>query len=539
MSGVPDPLAADLDRLLEHAAALAARFGPVARAATTVGIERAILRLLGVHGLARSGVPLAAAVVEVSVAQDPARLARGVLLPFAAALLVYGSTPQELALDVASGAVDLDLEAEALLDPERRAGARAEADRRLAIAIERVDANRTARHELVDVLGDARRPWVGASLEATLLDAACDEAAVLVSGGADVVRVRVPASHELAVRLHDLGMEPDGYGRFGGPVADRVAGEVPPAGSQRALSALRAVVDEAAAERRAYARIATTTRALAAPEQAVVAAFERIDVVEADPLDEIIDGGVDPDRALADHSFARRLARRAGSRILLGPGPLVVAPDLESGRPVAPEVRAGRAIALQALSVALARGDGLADDDLFLGTLPSWLLDERDAATVAVVYVALQRRLHPGLSLVFDEPSRTTTAGSRWVPLLLPTALLGGEPALLIRDADADSIAAAVDGARTAAEMAAELAISLEPLELGPSGRDLAVRIVDEAAATLADIGARGWDAVVGTAVGADERAARLATGTMAPRADGPDVAAGFADAHGGAALRP
>ena len=33
-------------------------------------------------------------------------------------------------------------------------------------------------------------------------------------------------------------------------------------------------------------------------------------------------------RALADHAFAHRLAKRAGGAIMVGPGPLVVAPDL-------------------------------------------------------------------------------------------------------------------------------------------------------------------------------------------------------------------
>ena len=51
----------------------------------------------------------------------------------------------------------------------------------------------------------------------------------------------------------------------------------------------------------------TVTSAFAAPEQAVVAAFERIDLVEADPIRDIVEDNVDPERALADHAFAHRL----------------------------------------------------------------------------------------------------------------------------------------------------------------------------------------------------------------------------------------
>jgi hypothetical protein len=65
---------------------------------------------------------------------------------------------------------------------------------------------------------------------------------------------------------------------------------------------------------------------------------------------EIVANAVEPDRALADHAFAHRLARRAGTMIIVGPGPLVVAPDLSSGVPSDPATRAGRALALQLLA---------------------------------------------------------------------------------------------------------------------------------------------------------------------------------------------
>ena len=92
-----------------------------------------------------------------------------------------------------------------------------------------------------------------------------------------------------------------------------------------------------------------------------MAAFERIDLIASDAMAEIVADAVEPDRALADHAFAHRLARRAGTSILVGSGPLVVAPDLSSGVPSDPATRAGRALALQLLGVMLARGDGLRD----------------------------------------------------------------------------------------------------------------------------------------------------------------------------------
>ena len=150
----------------------------------------------------------------------------------------------------------------------------------------------------------------------------------------------VPVGRELADRLHDAGVDVPGRrpttSRTGRIWAAPTTPRCRRPGSQRGLAILRQAADEAAAERRRYVRLASTAPGLAAPEQAVVAAFERIDLVVADPVAEIVDGRIDPDRALADHSFAHRLHRRAGAHVLVGPGPLVVAPDLARGQPSDP-----------------------------------------------------------------------------------------------------------------------------------------------------------------------------------------------------------
>src|SRR5687767_15672205 len=120
-----------LDRLAERAETLAGAWAARARASTTVGRERALLRLCGVGGLDAAGRPLAWAVVDRYLAARRGRLGNGLLLPFAMALVEYDLQPQRLALDVASGAVDLGMEAELLRESDRRAVAEEEA-RRLA-----------------------------------------------------------------------------------------------------------------------------------------------------------------------------------------------------------------------------------------------------------------------------------------------------------------------------------------------------------------------------------------------------------------------
>jgi len=166
----------------------------------------------------------------------------------------------------------------------------------------------------------------------------------LIAAGIDLIRIEVPIGRELADRLTDAGLDvPRWQPREVGGAAGLDPIEPAPTGSQRAITRLRRAIDRAAARRRAYVRLATATPALGAPEGAVVAAFERTDLLASDAMAEIVANAVEPDRALADHAFAHRLAKRAGTTIIIGPGPLVVAPDLSAGVPSDPATRAGRA----------------------------------------------------------------------------------------------------------------------------------------------------------------------------------------------------
>ncbi len=236
--------------------------------------------------------------------------------------------------------------------------------------------------------------------------------------------------------------------------------DLAPAGSQRALGRLRRVADGIAAERRGYVRIATAVPPLGVPEGAVVAAFERVDLVEADPMAEIVVGGVSPDRALADHAFARRLHRRADTLVSIGPGPLVVAPDLASGVPADATTRAGRALALQLLGVSMARADGLAADRIVVGAYPAWLADESASAARILAEVTLRRAIFAGHPMRFDEPgadAADSPAAAAWPYLVAASVGRVGDAALVMRRATDDARRAHAEG-RAAATVGGELA---------------------------------------------------------------------------------
>ncbi len=510
-----------------------------------------MLRMAGVDGLDRAGHPLAASMAERYCSPDRDRLARGVILPFAVALLEYDLSARDLALEVASGAIDLGLEAELLDRPGRLAAAEAHASRLLAAALARFDANRTAARDMRDVLGLADEPWLGVALQAAEVGPAAEETKALVGEGADVVQIRVPASWEFAEARRHAGLETPGLfevegrsgkggrrsgargsvGRLTGRRRGAWARSAPPqrferdevpAGSQRGLAALRKAADDAAAERGCYASLMTVTSAFAAPEQAVVAAFERIDLVEADPIREIVEENVDPERALADHAFAHWLHARAGCRVVMGPGPLALGADVASGIPSEAATRAGRALALQALGVELALADGLAADRLLLGAVPDWVVGDGNARAI-LAQAWLRRLVFPGHRLVLGEPRTDSQPHGRTSALV--TALSGAAASLVVRDRAAGSVSECAADLRVAASTAAALRAALGDGALHGDAAELATRTLRAANAALERLAGEGWGSVLGPA-GRGHEAEPFGRGAVVERATGPTSSA-------------
>ena len=459
----------------------------------------------------RSGRPLAAEVVERYLAPDPRRLGGGIALPFAIAMAEYDLPPMELALEVAAGNVDLGLEAELLAEPDRRAGAVANATRLAHTALERIDANRTARRELLAVLGDGPRPWLGSVLVAPAIVDALDEAAAAIEAGASLLRVDVPPSRELAEHMARVGGEP-------GPVARRAvvargpatpgtprASPSPPGPSGRS-PCCAGPWTRPRARRRGYVRLVTEAPALAAPDQAVVAAFERIDGVIADPIREIVARARRPGpcpgrprvrapgpgaRRDADPGAGRSAARRAGLRDRRPVG---------SGDPV----RAGPrppAARRRARPARRARGR------LHLRERPA-RLDGRRAARAGPGRRrdrAPARHLLPEHALAFIEPALAPDAAVTWhaiVSALLPDA---GEVDVILRRAAGPGVPS-LGMTRRAANVAAALRRSRVPPVISGVAADHARRAVEAADATLASLEEHGWRAIVDQPLGDGRR---------------------------------
>ena len=147
-----------LEALVARATTLAGAWGGTAAAARRPpGRSARSCGCSASPGIDRAGRPLAAEVVDRWVAPDPRRLGGGIALPFAMAHgRVRPGAVRARAQEVAAGNVDLGLEAELLARVRPPGGRRRRTPARSSrAALDRIDANRTARREL---LAAARRP---------------------------------------------------------------------------------------------------------------------------------------------------------------------------------------------------------------------------------------------------------------------------------------------------------------------------------------------------------------------------------------------
>ncbi len=479
------PLAQSADVLLGLADALAARLASEARSRTSVAAQRALLRAIGVSGLAPDGRSLALEIVQRYVSTDRHPLRNGVTLPFALAAHEYDLEPQQLAIEVVQGNIDLAAEADLLRSHARSAPARLLLAAWLASADDRFEANRVARAELASLFGDPPPPCIAVEERAFDARDAATHIASLVPSGADLVRVRVPRDGELRDDLGVVAAEDEW------PVGPDAP---PPAGSQRGLAVLRAALDEAGARAGRYSRLAVRRVGLAAPELAVVAGFERVDVVFVDPMDAIVDVGVNPDRALADHAIAHSLLGRAGARLVLSAGPLTTPKQPQGPTDVA--VAAGRGLALQALSRAFALRNGFPADRLELVACPAFTVT-RDRPLQPVVEVGLRSVLFPQHRLVIDEAVSEAVGAA--LPGMLAAWLAGGaRVGMVFVPGDQVRTVQARDGVRGAFAAAAAFGAARAVGELHGDGLEIARVELGAAIQTLREVERTGLASMLG-----------------------------------------
>jgi beta-lysine 5,6-aminomutase alpha subunit len=373
-------------RVVGDARRLAARAGqPVvdlARSHTTVSVERAVLRLAGVHGADADGIPWVNRLADAIRAD--VGLGHGVAVPVFHAMRSTGVDDiTVLAQKAAAGGVRFGV-------PERKAdvtAARRSAKRAAVAGLKIVDRRRAERDRLVKRLGDPRqRPWIYLIVATGDIYEDIPQAQAAARAGADVIAVIRSTGQSL------LDYVPEGATRegFAGTYA-----------TQENFRLMRAALDETSKELGRYVRLTNYASGLCMPEIAVLAGMERLDMMLNDSMYGILFRDINPIRTFVDQRFSRQVHARAGIIINTGEDNYLTTADA---------VEAAHTVTVsQLLNEFFAHEAGLSDDLLGLGHAFEINPDLPESFRLELAHALLARELFPDAPLKWMPPTKHMT----------------------------------------------------------------------------------------------------------------------------------
>ena len=271
----------------------------LARAHTTVSVERATLRLGGITGADPDGTPWVNALLD-AVRADVG-LEHGVALP------VWDALVRGEAEDLTTLAQKASAGLGALPGARGpRPGPRAAAwpASRSGPGVKQVDARRRERERLVRKWGDPpRKPWIYLIVATGDIYEDMPQAQAAAREGADIIAVIRSTGQSL------LDFVPEG------PTREGYAGTY---ATQENFRLMRAALDETSAEVGRYVRLTNYASGLCMPEIATLAGLERLDMMLNDSMYGILFRDINPIRTFVDQRFSRQMHARAGIIINTG-----------------------------------------------------------------------------------------------------------------------------------------------------------------------------------------------------------------------------
>ena len=346
---------------------------------TTVSIERATLRLIGVDGVDETGVPLPNSIVDSASLLLPG----GILRPYVASMLQSNLDVQAAA--EAIGRSELSL-CEVNAGNESIAKIDEEINRLVDQGVERISSRRAERTTLIEELSNPPMPWLYVIVATGNIYEDIVQAQAAARQGADVIAV-IRSTAQSLLDYVPFGPTTEG---FGGTYA-----------TQANFHLMRAALDETSREVGRYIRLTNYCSGLCMPEIAAIGALERLDMMLNDALYGIIFRDINMKRTLVDQLFSRRINAAAGIIINTGEDNYLTTADaLESEHTV---------IASQFINERFAQISGLPAEQMGLGHAfeidpgtPNHLLHE-------IASAQLVRDLFPGYPVKYMPPTKHMT----------------------------------------------------------------------------------------------------------------------------------
>jgi len=346
---------------------------------TTVTVERAICRLLGIDGTDVVDVPLPNIVVDHILERE--MLPMGAAYHIGNAMIETGFTPQQIAIEVDKGELDFSkLALNSVKD------ARAEIMPYAEKAIERIRGNAVRRKSFLEEYGERNAPYIYVIVATGNIFEDIIQAKAAARQGADVIAV-IRTTGQSLLDYVPYGATTEG---FGGTYA-----------TQENFRLMRTALDEVGAEQKRYIRLCNYCSGLCMPEIAAMGALERLDMMLNDALYGILFRDINMQRTVIDQNFSRMINSFAGIIINTGEDNYLTTADAVE--------EAHTVLASQFLNEQFALSAGLPEEQMGLGHAFEIDPEVEDAFLLELAQAQMAREIFPKAPLKYMPPTKFIT----------------------------------------------------------------------------------------------------------------------------------
>ena len=345
---------------------------------STLSVERAVLRLLGVDGVDENEVPLPNVVVD---ALSPRERSRGAALAFGRGLAQSGLEPSALAQALAAQKHSLE-EFARVPDASARGALQARVNESLA----RLRAQRSEREERLVRLRQMPPPLLYVIVASGNIYEDRTAAIAAAEAGAQIVAV-IRSTGQSLLDFVPYGPTTEG---FGGTYA-----------TQANFRIMRDALDEISEKLGRYVMLTNYASGLCMPEIAAMAAIERLDMLLNDSMYGILFRDINMRRTFVDQHFSRMLNAHSGIIINTGEDNYLTTADAVEQAPAV--------LASQFINEAFARGAGMPDEQIGLGDAYEIDPDLPDGFLYQVAQAQLARQVFPKAPLKYMPPTKHMT----------------------------------------------------------------------------------------------------------------------------------
>ena len=346
---------------------------------TTVTVERAVCRLLGIDGVNALEVPLPNVVVDHLF--DKGLLPGGAAYYIGNAMAETGMNPQQIAESIDRGELDLSAVAPHGIE-EIRAAVMPVAE----ATAERIRTNVAKRNDYLNSFGDKTDPYLYVIVATGNIYEDIVQAKAAAKQGADIIAV-IRTTGQSLLDYVPYGATTEG---FGGTYA-----------TQENFRLMRAALDEVGEQEHRYIRLCNYCSGLCMPEIAAMGALERLDVMLNDALYGILFRDINMQRTIVDQYFSRVINSFAGVIINTGEDNYLTTADAVE--------EAHTVLASQFLNEQFALKAGLPEEQMGLGHAFEISPDVKNGFLYELAQAQMAREIFPNAPLKYMPPTKFMT----------------------------------------------------------------------------------------------------------------------------------